>query len=335
MKAVTKARILVGIVTIAVFLVMVVPGLSILFKDGTVGLNMEVGCDSVFEVDGETPVFSIQMNLDSSKDKGATVVTYDGITKTLSSNNSALAETISDYAASKGQPMTVKATDPAGNTVKLDTLDVSTADEQITLVRITTSPMATKTIKPNLSLEFVNDGFVAKTNTSMSIENGVMDCRIAVPQTLFITAQMMGCSMVLHMDIDYVKMMNIKMSIDMGVLSGAETTVTISGGTETIAVDLSDSEDADTYLGYVDDLPTTGTTVNGIPLTIVVDKTAKSVTITTDVDDSSLSQMLRDSLEAHDGCIILSTGDPDQTVTVPADQVDDIIALIASMEGSA
>lgn len=335
MKAVTKTKIFVGIVTIAVLLVMVVPGLSLIFKDGNIGLNMEMGSESVFDVTDDTTIQSIQTNLDNSYDKNARKVTYDGIVDSLTSDNQTLAEKIHDRAVTKGQAITVTLTDDGGKTVLLDYLDVSTESEVIMLIHMTTSPLATKTIEPNLSLYFDNGDYRADTDTSISIDNGVIEFRISIPESVFIMAQMLGCNTVIDIDINYVKMMTIDVNIDLGNLSGAESDITIENGEEKISIDLSGSENPDEYFGYIEEYLPTGTKVNGIPLDIVVDKTSYSITVVADVGTSSLSQMLTESLEANGGCLVLTTNDPAQTITIPADQAEDIIDLLATLEGVA
>jgi hypothetical protein len=252
MKAVAKTRIIVGVITLAVLLTTAIPALSMMVKDGEIGLNMEVGAESIFQVSGETPVYSLEANLNSSYTENAVKAEYDGMVSPLSSDNSTLAQTIIDHAAYKGQYILVKAIDASGDTVMLDYVDESTEDEQILVITITTSSIAAKTVKPNLTLYFEKDGFQVSTDSYMEISGDVINIHISIPRALFVISQMLGCDMSLYLNVDYVWIMNVTTTIDLGNRSGAESSIDISGGVETITIDLSESPDADAlFLTYL------------------------------------------------------------------------------------
>ena len=335
MKAVTKTRIVVGIVTLAVLLAMALPGLSVLIKDGELGLNMEIGSESIFQVSGETPVYSLEANLDSSYTENATKVEYDGNISSLNSDNSALAQMIIDYATYKGQPITVKAVDPSGNPVMLDYLDVSTEDKQVFVMSVTTSSIAAKTVKPNLTLCFEKDGFQTTTDSYLEVSGNVIDIHISIPRAMFVVSQMLGCDIVAHLDVEYIWIMNVTTTVDLGNVSNIESDIEISGGVETVTIDLSGSSDADVYLEYLEEMSHADASINGIPLSVDVDPVSKTATISSDVGTSTLSDMIEGTLSDFDGCIIISYGDPAQEIRIDSEQTDDILALLSSMEVSA
>ena len=335
MKAVTKTRIVVGIVTLAVLLAMALPGLSVLIKDGELGLNMEIGSESVFQVSGETPVYSLEANLDSSYTENAIKVEYDGNISSLNSDNSALAQMIIDYAAYKGQPITVKAVDPSGNPVMLDYVDESTEDEQVFVMSVTTSSIAAKTVKPNLTLCFEKDGFQTTTDSYLEVSGNVIDIHISIPRAMFVVSQMLGCDIVAHLDVEYIWIMNVTTTVDLGNVSNIESDIEISGGVETITIDLSGSSDADVYLEYLEEMSHADASINGIPLSVDVDPVSKTATISSDVGTGTLSDMIEGTLSDFDGCIIISYGDPAQEIRIDSEQTGDILALLSSMEVSA
>ena len=335
MKAVTKTRIVVGIVTLAVLLAMALPGLSVLIKDGELGLNMEIGSESIFQVSGETPVYSLEANLDSSYTENATKVEYDGNISSLNSDNSALAQMIIDYATYKGQPITVKAVDPSGNPVMLDYLDVSTEDKQVFVMSVTTSSIAAKTVKPNLTLCFEKDGFQTTTDSYLEVSGNVIDIHISIPRAMFVVSQMLGCDIVAHLDVEYIWIMNVTTTVDLGNVSNIESDIEISGGVETVTIDLSGSSDADVYLEYLEEMSHADASINGIPLSVDVDPVSKTATISSDVGTGTLSDMIEGTLSDFDGCIIISYGDPAQEIRIDSEQTGDILALLSSMEVSA
>ncbi len=328
MKAVTKTRIVVGVITLAVILAISLPGLSVLFKDGKLGLNMEIGCESVFEIDSETTEDSLTTNLNESYNCDAvTVITKSG-TKALTDDNRTLATEI----ISEG-PQTVKAVDGDGNTVKLQMLDKSTDDDKIYLIRISTSPTAAKTIVPNLQLYFSKGDYNIYTDSSMEINEGNIDITISIPMASFVIAQALGCEVIMKLDIDYVKMMNFKTTANMGNLADSSAEINISGGIETVNIDLSQSKDYSMYLDYVKDYDGVSATINGIPIEITVDGIEKTITIVGNVGEKSLSSMIEESLGSSDNKIVLSNGS--DTIEIAPDQVRDIIGLLRHMEGSA
>ena len=335
MKAVTKTRIVVGIVTLAVLLAMALPGLSVLIKDGELGLNMEIGSESIFQVSGETPVYSLEANLDSSYTENATKVEYDGDISSLNSDNSALAQMIIDYAAYKGQPITVKAVDHSGNPVMLDYVDKSTGDEQVFVMSVTTSSIAAKTVKPNLTLCFEKDGFQTTTDSYLEVSGNVIDIHISIPRAMFVVSQMLGCNIVAHLDVEYIWIMNVTTTVDLGNVSNIESDIEISGGVETVTIDFSGSSDWDVYLEYLEEMSHADASINGIPLSVDVDPVSKTATMSSDVGTSTLSDMIENTLSDFDGCIIISYGDPAQEIRIDSEQTDDILALLSSMEVSA
>ena len=335
MKAVTKTRIVVGIVTLAVLLAMALPGLSVLIKDGELGLNMEIGSESIFQVSGETPVYSLEANLDSSYTENATKVEYDGNISSLNSDNSALAQMIIDYAAYKGQPITVKAVDHSGNPVMLDYVDESTEDEQVFVMSVTTSSIAAKTVKPNLTLCFEKDGFQTTTDSYLEVSGNVIDIHISIPRAMFVVSQMLGCNIVAHLDVEYIWIMNVTTTVDLGNVSNIESDIEISEGVETVTIDFSGSSDSDVYLEYLEEMSHADASINGIPLSVDVDPVSKTATISSDVGTSTLSDMIEGTLSDFDGCIIISYGDPAQEIRIDSEQTDDILALLSSMEVSA
>ena len=335
MKAVTKARIIIVTITLSVLLAMSLPGSSLIIKDGEIGVNLEFGKESVFQVSEDTPVHSLDNNLDISYTQNAVEVEYDGITSPLSSDNIALAQTIIDYVTDKGQPTTVKAIDASGKTVKVYIVDESTADEQVFVVSITSTKIATNTIKPNLNLCFEKDDFQVTTNSYLETSGNVIDIHISIPKAMFIISQMFGCNVVLYLDVEYVWMVKFITASDLGNISGAESSIDISGGVETITIDLSGSSNADTYLEYLENMAHTDATINGIPISVDVDTTSKIATISSNVGTSTLSDMIESTLSDFDGCIIISYGDPAQEVEIKAEDAGNIINLLSSMEVSA
>lgn len=335
MKAVTKTRMVVGVITIAVVLAMALPALSMFYDEDGIGFNMEIGSESVFEVNGDTVVSSLERNLNSSYEEGATMVQYGGFSKPIGSDNRSVAESIIGLATSSGTSVIAKAVNGSGNTVMIDIVDESTEDTQVFVTKITTSPFAAKTIEPSMKLYFLKDRFEAVTDSNLEVEDGVVKIRISLPMATFVMAQALGCDMIMELSVNYLKMMSFNAELDLGNMSGAQSSVVISGGVETVTIDLSGSSDAEMYLSYFEGFASPGTEINGIPLYIDVDSANGKATISCPVGTATLSKCLEDSLSSYDGCLVISDGDPDNTLTIDADQAGDIIGLIAALEESA
>lgn len=327
MKTVTKTRIVVGIITLAVVLAISLPGLSMLFKDGKLGLNMEIGCDSIFEVDENTTVESLETNLNASYEKGAAYAVYDGGKKELTSSNRTLAENI----LTPHMKQTVKAVDRNDQTVRLDSIDKSTDDDKIIIMQITTSSMAAKTIVPTLNLYFVKGDYRIDTDSSMSVSEGCINVTISIPMASFVVAQTLGCDMMIDMNINYVKMLSFSTTINMGNVAEATTDVTISGGKETINVDI--GKDFDTYSSYFKGYDGASANINGVNIKITVDDHNKTIKLTSDVGTDKLSSILKKSMSAHGNKLILSNGT--DSIEIAADQAEDILGLLAYLEGTA
>lgn len=326
MKTVTKTRIVVGVITLAVVLTISLPGLSMIFKDGKIGLNMEIGCDSVFEVDENTTVDSLTINLNASYEKNATYVKYDGGSNPLTNNNRSLAETIISHGK-----QTVTAVDDKGNTVRLESIDASTDDDKIIIMQINTSSMAAKTIVPTLNLYFIKGDYRIDTDSKMSVNDGVINIMISIPMASFVVAQTLGCNMMMDLNIDYVKILSFSTTMDMGNVAESSTDVKIVGGVETIKVDI--GKDFDTYSSYFKDYDGTSVTINGIPIKISVDDANRSISLSGNVGDKNLSSLIESSMSVYDSKIVLSNGT--DKIEIAADQAEDILGLLAYLEGTA
>lgn len=326
MKAVTKTRIVVGVIMLTVMIAISLPGLSMIFKDGKIGLNMEIGCDSVFEVDENTTVDSLTTNLNASYEKNATRVKYDGGSNPLTSDNKSLAETIISYGK-----QTVTAVDNEGNTVRLESIDASTDDDKVIIMRIDTSSMAAKTVVPTLNLYFVKGDYRMDTDSEMNVKDGTIEITVSIPMASFVVAQTLGCDMMMDLKIDYVKILSFSTTMDMGNIAESSTDVKIVGGVETIKVDI--GKDFDTYSSYFRNYDGASVTINGIPINISVDDTNRSISLSGNVGDENLSSVIKSNMGLYDNKIVLSNGT--DRIEVAADQAEDILGLLAYLEGSA
>ena len=325
MKAVTKTRIVVGVIMLTVMIAISLPGLSMIFKDGKIGLNMEIGCDSIFEVDENTTVDSLTTNLNASYEKSARHVKYDGGNAPLTENNRSLAETIISYGK-----QTVTAVDEEGNTVRLESIDASTDDDKVIIIRIDTSSMAAKTIVPTLNLYFVKGDYRMDTDSKMNVKDGTIEITVSIPMASFVVAQTLGCDMMMDLKIDYVKILSFSTTMDMGNMAESSTDVKIVGGVETIKVDI--GKDFDTYSSYFKNYDGTSVTINGIPIKISVDDTNRSISLSGNVGDKNLSSVIKSNIGLYDNKIVLSNGT--DRIEIAADQAEDILGLLAYLEGS-